>query len=380
MRSARPSLFRFLILGGLLGATALGAFGCQSVAGIEERKFDSTSADAPTAQCLEYCDTVEANCTGDRKVYKTRQICLDVCANLDPGDSEGGGNTVACRLAEAQTAAREPDSCASAGPGGNGRCGSDCEAWCGLLETSCPDDFAALDGDCLGRCAGLSDTSEFDAETFYTGDTLQCRLIHVGAALTVPEAHCSHAAFIATQQCIPGPTEEPTCEKLCQVTQAVCTDDLAQWESEEQCLAACAVLDLGEAADISENSVGCRIYHAITAGGSAPGAATTHCQHAGPTGDGHCGHLEDGDGTCQSYCTLLEGACADDPGYPFANRDACEAACETDLADKGAADDSKYSVTDAESGDTLQCRTLHAARAFGDATQCAAALGGAPCN
>jgi hypothetical protein len=381
MRSARSSLFRFVILGGLLGAAALGAFGCQSVAGIEERKFDSTSSDAPSEDCVEYCDTVMRNCVGGLAVYKTKEVCLDVCATLPPGDSEAGPeNTLACRKRQADTAEFEPnDACPNAGPGGNGACGSDCEAWCSLLEEACPKDFDKLGGECLERCAGLSDSDAFDVDTFYATDTLQCRLIHIGAALSIPETHCGHSAYVPSETCVPPDDSMPTCEAMCQKTQANCTGDLAVWESEAQCLAACGAFELGPAGDTGGNTVACRTYHATTAG-SVVGADVDHCQHAGPTGDGHCGHIADGDGNCHSYCTLLHAACKDEPGYPYAEVDACKAECDADMADKGADDDSLFSVKVAASGDTLQCRTLHAARAFTDAAQCAAALGGAPCE
>lgn len=367
----------FLILGGLLCASFGGASGCQSVAGIEQRSFDG-----PSAACDKYCTTVMENCTGEFAVYKTREICLDVCKNLDPGDSEASGNTLACRQVEAQTAKLEKASCANAGPGGNGICGTDCEAWCGLLEKACPDDFDDLAGDCEGRCAALADDASFNVGAqYYSGDTLQCRLIHVGAALSAPAGHCKHAAFNATETCVAGADEEPTCQDVCRVTQNVCKDELAVWESEEQCLEACKVFDVGTGADMTENTVGCRKYHAGVAG-SAPG---THCRHASPTGDGTCGTYSASDeklGNCESYCLLVEAACWEDPAYPFPSREDCENTCEAELANKGAKAGSNYTVATAESGDTLQCRTLHAVRALeAKATDlCDAAYGGDPCR
>jgi hypothetical protein len=369
----------------LLSTAALGAFGCQQVAGIEERHYAGPSSNdvTPSQACVKYCDTVAQNCTGDLAVYKSNEICLDVCMALPAGDVEASGNSVTCRQFQADAAAREPaDSCPKAGPGGGGACGTDCEAWCGLLEKACPDDYATLGEQCEQRCKALSDDGGFDVTTYYTGDTLQCRLIHVGAALSDPTTHCAHAAFLATSLCVPGPKEPPTCEKLCQTAQAICTGDLAVYESAAQCLAACKVFPLGQSSDTTENTVGCRIYHALT----ASGAPSTHCMHAGPTGDGHCGQHAATDattGNCESYCELLEAACKTDPGYKFASVTACEAACKVDLATKGAAPDSGYAIKDAQSGDTLKCRTLQAVRALTAMTTdaCPAALGTAkPCQ
>jgi hypothetical protein len=363
------------------------AFGCQKLGDIEERSLASdatgggSSVPPPSEQCTEYCDTVMTNCVDDFVVYKSRDVCLDVCAALDPGDElEPAGNTVACRMFEANEAEREPDShCKSAGPGGGNACGSDCEAWCGLLEQACPTDFAALD-DCEALCAGLQDNSKFDANTYYETDTVECRLIHVGAALRDPEGHCSHASFNPTLRCLPAADEVPDCDVMCQLTQATCTGEYAVFETEEQCRAACNVFEAGTRADRTENTVGCRIYHA----GSAATAPQTHCKHAGPSGDGHCG-TDDEDagktGNCESYCLLLEAACGEDTDYTFANREECENTCETDFAETGAAADSGYSVdTATEDPQSLQCRVLHAARALEDSAACAAALGGAPCN
>jgi hypothetical protein len=377
------------VLGLFLGITCAalgGAFGCQSLADIEERSLASdatgggSSGPPPSDECVEYCDTVMTNCSGDFVVYKSRDVCLDVCAALDPGDPlEPAGNTVACRMFEAKEAAREADAhCASAGPGGGDTCGSDCEAWCGLLEQACPTDYAVLD-DCEALCAGLPDNDTFDANTYYEADTIECRLIHVGAALRDP-THCSHAAFNPTARCLPGEDEEPTCANLCQLVQTTCTGDNAVYESEEQCLAVCEVFEPGTGTDNGPNTVGCRNYHA----GSAATAPGTHCKHAGPSGDGHCGaymEAENRSGNCESYCLLLETACGEEADYPFASQEDCESTCQEDFAETGAADDSGYSVdTAAEDPSSLQCRTLHAARALTDDSACAAALGGAPCS
>ncbi len=364
---------------GLTCAALSGAFGCQTLADIEERTLDK---DGVSAQCVEYCDTVMSNCTGTLTVYKSREVCLDVCAALDPGDPlEPEGNTVACRLFEAKEAARPGEAgshCFRAGPGGGNRCGSDCDAWCGLLEQACPADFAAIDGECTARCAGLLDQKHFDVNGDYSTDTLECRLIHVGAALRDP-VHCEHAAFNPRALCLPAAKEEPKCRDYCRLVAATCTDENTVYESQEQCLATCEALDPGTLGDTTQNTVGCRKYHAA----SAATDPDTHCPHASPTGDGHCGVYESEDGktgNCESYCVLLGAACAEDPDYDFASQKACEDACEEDFADNGAQNDAGYTLQTAESGDTLQCRTLHAVRALEDADACSAALGAAPCD
>src|SRR5688572_33153456 len=115
----------------VLGAMAAGAGGCI----IEERPFDQQLAD-----CNTYCDEVESNCIEPYRVYDRRETCLAVCRLMEPGDNLGGstGNTLRCRLDKL----RAPDfeaaiGCPQIGPGGDGQCGTDCEALCGLRQKVC---------------------------------------------------------------------------------------------------------------------------------------------------------------------------------------------------------------------------------------------------
>jgi hypothetical protein len=148
----------------------------------------------------------------------------------------------------------------------------------------------------------------------------------------------------------------------------------------------CALLEPGKNADTGgntsavfpENTVGCRKYHAY----SALADPEFHCPHAGPTSDGYCGE----DGICESYCTILQNSCpsafADHFGGDAA---ACRAEC-AHLQGSDEEDELHYTVTAADStllGKTAACRTARAVRALeqvDDATLCAAAIGGAPCD
>ena len=67
------------IVGASLSLASLGlVWGCQSIAGIEERTL---------GPCGEFCDTVMANCTGENQVYDTRDKCMALCEILPPGDT-----------------------------------------------------------------------------------------------------------------------------------------------------------------------------------------------------------------------------------------------------------------------------------------------------
>src|SRR5581483_7128591 len=100
----------------------------------------------------------------------------------------------------------------------------------------------------------------------------------------------------------------------------------------------------GTLADMSGNSLGCRIYHA-----GAPAAAdpTTHCPHAGPAGSGACGP------DCDGFCSIEASACTGD-NQQFATNDECLAACNAfHGADGGYANDSTTS------GNTFACHMYH---------------------
>ena len=130
--------------------------------------------------------------------------CLAVCAVLEPGRrGDMRGNTVQCRLGRAELAATtgEPgDYCSSAGPGGAGICGADCEGFCSVMSAKC-NQMGSFE-QCLGACDEVPDLSGPPPNSTYdtsqqSGDSLQCRLFHVSAASLDPVGHCVHAAGFA---------------------------------------------------------------------------------------------------------------------------------------------------------------------------------------
>jgi hypothetical protein len=391
MKTAKHNGFWPVTLGVVL---ALGA--CQTIAGIEERTLDPSAfadggsdgegggpGDPPedSAQCKKYCTDVMSACEGKNAVYTTEALCLGVCRNLDPGDPlEPVGNTVACRAHQASIAKAEPDeNCRSAGPGGDGQCGSDCQAYCGLFAKVCPEsnDYPTVAA-CEAACAGLTDQRRFDVIADHEDDSIECRLVHVSSATVEPTGHCAHAPVRPTEPwCTGKPEASPTCEEYCNIALVACEDDLAQYESREQCLDVCGALELGRNDDQTTNTVACRRYHAF----SSTLAAAQHCPHSGPSGDGHCGDtskVADGHtGNCESYCTLVAAACPNEFDATLVDAEQCMATCITlDEAEP----ESKYSVAKAKDSTALSCRILHAARAFADATACTAAVGGDPCQ
>jgi hypothetical protein len=364
----------------LAGAVVLfsWAVGCASIVGIEDRTFDAAPADSE--ECKEYCKIVEQACQGDNAVYSSPQACLGTCAKLDPGDIEANGNTVTCRMKEARRALStgEPAThCKAAGPGGAPTCGENCESWCTLLQKTCPTEFGAM-GDCPRACDALKDKGTFNLDADHDGDTIQCRLEHVSnATASNPASHCKHAALVPNEYCRAPQDKAPECAEFCRFNIAGCTGDLAVYESEKQCMAVCNALPPGLNRDREENTIGCRSYHTF----NSLIVPVSHCAHTGPGGDGHCGIDAVGKtGNCESYCILAEKACGAVFTAKYPSQSACQVDCSTQPDAFGAKLDNKYSVATAQTGNTMQCRLLHASRALSDATACPSALGLGACQ
>ncbi len=310
------------------------------------------SASPPT--CDDYCATVQAACTGKAAQYASVAECRSVCKNVGrwPSGTRGDvkGNTVACRLTQAEAAstlAGDPAAtCAAAGRTGANVCGTWCDNYCALVLGSCLGD-ASLFGnaaECQSACEKHpADGLVGDAD----GDSVQCRLYHAGVAASDPPAsaldHCPHAGPSGDGVCVPK-SQGPTCQSYCFKVTAACKDTNAQYASQAACEAYCATWagwDQGGAGDENGNTIGCRQYWAGQADGSAK--AATECVLAGPTGGGSCGSW------CDNYCWLAQRNCTDTNTLYSGSAD-CKATCAT-FPKTG-----KPGDTD---GDTVQCRVYH---------------------
>lgn len=362
-----------------LSIVSVAAAACHHIAGIEDRELAGENV---SSLCTSYCDTVMEACRGDNAVYNARETCLGVCALLPQGDrlEPGTGNTVACRMRQAELALEiEPAAhCRNASPGGHGVCGTNCEAYCSLLEDSCPNEYRETE-DCLRTCAGFEDRGILDVLTDHDGNNVQCRLVHVSSATVQPEEHCRHSRAYPTEWCIDELESTPTCDDFCALSLAACADERAVYESRAQCLAVCEALPKGTHADTDANSVACRKYHT----NSSLLAPDAHCSHTGPGGDGHCG-LDDDDagttGSCESYCLLLEQACGGEFAAAYASQDECQVECGELPPSFRAGRDTGYAVATAAGTTTLACRLLNVSRALLDADACEAAMGGGECE
>jgi hypothetical protein len=350
-------------------------------------------------ECSEYCKLLDESCnpmTGNA-AFSLSSYCPGVCSNMQrTKDKVKTGNTFDCRLEQASHAravgTTDNDAeCKSAGAGGNGFCGSNCESYCQLYASICADFPALQRGDtCLSECQALAeDNSKNAAASFNPGaDTLQCRLAHMGAA-SVSEAtamtHCPHAAIIAASGTPCQPTV-PSCDQYCTLVTNTCTGKMLQYDSKDDCLATCrSGLTLSEtlapeetAGDQTHDTVACRRYHTYNA---LQNPGSTHCQHAGPSGDGHCGRI------CPAYCKLAKAACsAQGFNTKYPKEQDCLDDCGNNLLKTTTLSeqlDENYNVPNAKKAGTVNCRIYHATKAFRSAAaataECPSVLGDGDC-
>jgi hypothetical protein len=155
--------------------------------------------------CEEYCTTIEANCAMMNSQYPVAGAdCMAYCttnSHWDTGMRDAtSGDTLACRLYHAGAAEMDPAThCDHAGPSGGDTCGSWCENLCQLAEDNCPGalnpyaDTAA----CMTACMAYDDSGDPNDTS---GDTVQCRIYHLGAAgadMAAAMTHCPHGGVVS---------------------------------------------------------------------------------------------------------------------------------------------------------------------------------------
>lgn len=381
---------RAIVAGSLWAALA-----CQSIAGVEDVTYDAESRDG----CASYCATLSEACPGDVAVYEDPEICAKVCGIFKAGTpSKPQGNTLACRADQADTAlslnsdlSENRSNCEAAGPGGAAECTiypstPNCEGYCTVYMAACQnskdwgfDNFEQ----CVARCAAFPYSGTYTAAEGRKGDSLACRLHHATLATVDPDNNCEAAGLRPSGDCLGS--GDPSCDDYCRVNEVACSGVYQVYETRQQCKAVCNVLRKGDRTldTGGQDTVACRAYHSYFA---LMGAPTPHCSHSGPAGDGVCSDDGEQHPNCVAFCGLLASGCPDEYGDVYGEDEAaCVDACE-ELEDANVAGGNLYNVQDAQMGNTLKCRTLHAARALTQpqsadaASYCAAALGGDPCN
>jgi hypothetical protein len=194
---------------------ALIALGC-FVAGCGDDTTSTTGGDmsmsmdlsgggsAPT--CAAYCAKIAMNCTagsgdaGGNVQYMDSATCNSYCTSAAgwPAGMTGDttGNTIGCRLYHAGAAAADPVlHCPHAGPTGGNVCGSWCDNYCQLMAKNCTGSNAVYDAaTCMTKCAMIPTSGQVNDAA---GNTIQCRIYHLGVAATDPVLHCPHSKTAA---------------------------------------------------------------------------------------------------------------------------------------------------------------------------------------
>ncbi len=188
--------------------------GSQSSVGSASSSSAGAASDEPDL-CERYCDQVTRVCKGKYEQYRTFDQCVRVCQRLPPGEmGDKDTNTASCRMRQAELAEGEPFVyCKSAGPLGEGKCGSNCISYCGLMQQACtvastagnlePSHYSSSEA-CLSACTALPEAAEASVHystsalaepTSFVGNNVFCRTYHVAAAIEqdAPDEHCPHA-------------------------------------------------------------------------------------------------------------------------------------------------------------------------------------------
>jgi hypothetical protein len=237
----------------------------------------------PAGQCESYCSAIMTNCTGANAQYADMTECMELCgasgwvAGVAGADD---GNTLSCRLTHASDlAAADPDQhCASAGPAGGGTCGSLCENYCAHSAKHCDGQHSYRDYDqCLQACDTLLPQQGNDDD-----NSVQCRVKYVLEAATADDA----ATACAASDLHGNDTCGSWCEVYCDLMDANCSGQPAEYTDSAACLSACQSFSAdGQIKDDMGDTVQCRIFHA---GVPAMLNAETACGHAGESPTNYC--------------------------------------------------------------------------------------------
>jgi len=166
-----------------------------------------SAASASDDVCEQYCDLMSEHCVGEALQYRDDAQCLRICRALPIGAIDDDRvNTASCRRRYAAKARylAGPElatECRSAGPGGDERCGSNCEGLCTIAMAACTPDssdpyfYESFDA-CLLDCKDLP-TTRYQYGSISSGNSVECRLFHASSAMMADaDEHCEHTLGI----------------------------------------------------------------------------------------------------------------------------------------------------------------------------------------
>jgi hypothetical protein len=123
--------------------------------------------------CSSYCATVVNDCVGATSQYETSASCEHICEIL-PHVDVPKADDIPCREGYAAKV-KNPSLCAAAGPGGDGKCGTLCDAYCAIMGKNCGP-FVGTTAVCGKACEKQYANSVPYSTTVQSGNNLACRL------------------------------------------------------------------------------------------------------------------------------------------------------------------------------------------------------------
>lgn len=175
--------------------------------------------------------------------------------------------------------------CGDEGSGGSGGSGSsssstssssssgsaafDCSAHCDTVMANCSGANAqyADKASCMAVCALMPQDGMSGATS---GNTMQCRDYHAGAAKDAAATHCQHAGPSGGGVC-----GDDICVPFCAIATATCK---TEWPAAADCTTACTAWTstmMPYSTSATGNTSECRLYHLTV----ATVDAATHCSH-----------------------------------------------------------------------------------------------------
>jgi len=163
----------------------------------------SPSGNGPCGtKCENFCSQSTKTCNGTLALYPPSNAnCMQFCNSLPDGNiTDVAGNTKDCRIYHSLVAGISSSlavtHCPHASHSGADTCGSYCEVYCQLALQHCTGANVLFpnSGACMTACTPLKTTGKpGDVD----GDSIQCRIYHLGAASAggaAADTHCGHAA------------------------------------------------------------------------------------------------------------------------------------------------------------------------------------------
>lgn len=204
----------------------------------------------PAVDCADFCRAMDRACP---EQYPDTASCLAHCRTLPAGAPGSASDDLACRVDALRA---DPVDCGSAGPWGQGRCGTACDALCRLFADQCSVEESPYGAPevCRDACAAMP-AGEVGADR---GNSSACRLFHALRAPAEP-ARCAAASPTGDDVC--GSAAEAYCDQYlaacptadqhlpggitCVEAASLLTDDpenyLANWADDLQCRTSVAI-------------------------------------------------------------------------------------------------------------------------------------------